>query len=727
MNYAHSLDNQPEVKWQSLEEHAAQVAARAAGFADSFASGDWAKLVGLLHDLGKSRQSFQDYLKRSNGLLDAGYDASDHSHSGAGAVWAAQNLKIGRILAYCVAGHHAGLPDWIGGVTPSGSLSSRLKQEEGVVLEQPVMAWIQEREAVWQSFQLSPPWPFENANLSDISFWIRMLYSCLTDADYLDTEAFMDADRAAVRSHYPELSELAERFFKQLDAKQNSTADTEVNHIRAEIRAVCEKVADSPPGLFSLTVPTGGGKTLSGTAFALRHALRHSLKRIIYIIPYTSILEQTADVLRGFFGQENVVEHHSNFDQNRETQQSRLAAENWDAPIIVTTSVQFFESLYAHKSGRCRKLHNIGNSVVILDEAQLLPPRLLLPCIEAIRQLVSRYGVSFVLSTATQPALPGLDNIREIIPPEMDLYRRLKRTEIVMPENRGIRRPWKDIAEELKNYNQVLCVVNTRRDCRDLHALMPEGTLHLSATMCGEHRSQAIAVIKEKLQTGQSIRVISTQLVEAGVDIDFPVVYRAFTGLPSIVQAAGRCNREGLAGQPGQVIVFMPPNAAPLGDLRKAEDALMNLLAASGFDVESPVSYSKFFEHFYSAQNDLGSAFADWLTKDARNLQFQFREAAAAFRMIDDKASVTVIVRYGGNDTLVKSLLAIGPKRDIMRRLQRYSVNISRYILTRWQEKGFVEEPHPGIYVQEDIASLYNETFGLDVYRDTPDAEDLVL
>ena len=724
MDYAHSLKNQPEEKWQNLEEHATQVAARAAGFANSFASDEWAKLAGLLHDLGKARKSFQDYLKRSNGLLDTGYDASDHSHSGAGAVWAKAALKFWQPIAYCVAGHHAGLPDWIGGETPGGSLANRLEQEKGIVFEPPVMDWLQEREAVWKFFQLRPPWPFKD---EDTSFWIRMLYSCLTDADYLDTEAFMDTGRATIRSQYPALANLMERFFAELDNKQKSAENTDVNRIRAEIRAACEKAAVLPPGLFSLTVPTGGGKTLSGTAFALRHALAYGRERIIYVIPYTSIIEQTADELRKFFGQENVVEHHSNFDPDKETQQSCLAAENWDAPIIVTTSVQFFESLYSCKSGRCRKLHNIAGSVVILDEAQLLPPRLLLPCVEAIRQLTAHYGVSFVLSTATQPALPGLKNIQEIIPQEMDLYRRLQRTKIVMPENRQIRRSWKDIAEELKDHEQVLCIVNTRRDCRDLHALMPEGSIHLSASMCGEHRSKVIAEIKQCLKPGQTCRVISTQLVEAGVDINFPVVYRAFTGLPSIAQAAGRCNREGLASKPGQVIVFMPPKAAPCGDLRKAEDTLMSLLAADGFDVESPANYPKFFERFYSAMNDLGSVFADWLIKDARNFQFQFREAAAAFRMIDDKASATVIVRYGGNDALIKSLLAVGPKRDIMRRLQRHTVNIPHNTLMQLLDKGFIEKFHPGIYVQADMASLYSKTFGLDVYRAAPDAEDLML
>jgi len=725
--YAHSLRGQPTEQWQSLDTHSSYVARIAEQFAKSFGSDVWVHRLGCLHDLGKARKSFQDYLCVCNGLTDADYDASDHSHSGAGAVWAVQTFarsNVGRILAYCVAGHHAGLPDWSGGETPCGSLSYRLDQEKDIVQEPAVAAWILGHQAEWTAASLRPPWRFGKDNMSDVSFWIRMLYSCLVDADFLNTEAFMESDKAATRSRYPALPELSERFFAALDAKQRTAKDTPVNRIRAEIRTACEAAAESPRGLFSLTVPTGGGKTFSGTAFAFRHALRHGLKRIIYVIPYTSIIEQTADVLRAFLGAENVVEHHSNFDPDKETQQSRLASENWDAPVIVTTNVQFFESLYACRSGRCRKLHNIADSVVILDEAQLLPPRLLLPCVEAMRQLAAHYGVSMVLSTATQPALPGLEHVREIIPPDMDLYGRLKRTDIVFPENRTVRQTWEEIASELKEHDRVLCVVNTRKDSRELHALMPEGTIHLSATLCGEHRSRVIADIKAKLKAGQPVRVISTQLVEAGVDIDFPVVYRAFAGLPSIAQAAGRCNREGLSAQPGRVVVFMPPKPAPLGELRKAEDTLSNLLA-TGLNAESPESYPQFFKAFYSAQNDLGTAFEEWLTKNARDFQFQFREAAAAFRMIDDRASATVIVRYGGNDSLIRSLLAVGPKRDIMRRLQRFTVTVPHPTLAALREKGFVEEPHPGIYVQT-MPSLYSEVFGLDIYRDDLAPEDLI-
>ncbi len=725
--YAHSKENAPVDEWQTLEEHSDAVAKMAAEFAKPFYSAQWAWWLGELHDLGKARLSVQNYLKVSNGLMDKDYDGSDHSHSGVGAVWATEKFPfpeylLGLVAAYCIAGHHAGLPDWGGGKTSDGALLIRLERERDFVREPAVASWIANRNSLQSP---SPPTalPWE-MRYEDVSFWIRMLFSCLVDADFLDTESFMNISNASARAQYPTLNDLAPQFFQALDAKQSSAPVTPVNHIRAEIRAACEAAADLPCGLFSLTVPTGGGKTLSGTAFAFRHALKHGLKRIIYVIPYTSIIEQTADVLRQFLGAENVVEHHSNFSPEKETQQSRLATENWDAPVIVTTNVQFFESLYACKSSRCRKLHNIAQSVVILDEAQLLPPRLLLPCVAAIKQLVQHYGVSIVLSTATQPALPGLDDVREIIPEAMDLYGRLKRTELILPETRTVRQSWEEIADELQQHDQVLCIVNTRRDCRVLYARKPDGTIHLSATMCGEHRSRVIADIKEKLKAGEPVRVISTQLVEAGVDIDFPVVYRAFTGLSSIAQAAGRCNREGLMSQPGRVVVFMPPKPAPSGELRKAEDVLTGLLE-SEVNVESPDSYPEFFRRFYSAQNDLGEAFKEWLTKDAYYFRFQFREAAQAFKIIDDQESASVIVRYGDNDALLRSLYAVGPKRDIMRRLQRYTVSVPRRTLAEMRDKGFVVEAHPGVFVQTELPSLYNENYGLDLYRDNLPPEDL--
>ena len=739
--YAHS-NGPDQATWQPLSDHSENTARLASSFALPFGSAASARLLGLCHDAGKSRKDFQSYLRHSNGIEDEDPDYGPHAHASIGACWLWNNAKslgsLAKALAYCVAGHHAGLPDWSGGGTPNGALSIRLAEDAPILAEIPVREWVSEHESEWLNGRLPQPFLFSRDD-SSVSFWIRMLYSCLVDADFLDTESFMAPKQAELRTPGASLESLAPVFFSHLDAKQSSAPDTPVNRLRAEIRVACERAAIEEPGLFSLTVPTGGGKTLSGSAFAFRHALRHGLKRIIYVIPYTSIIEQTADILRGILGESNVLEHHSNFDPDKETPQTRLASENWDAPVIVTTAVQFFESLHACKSSRCRKLHNIAESVVVLDEVQLLPSSLLLPCSEAIRQLVSHYRTSIVLSTATQLYLPGIDpaSVREIIPPALNLYRRLKRTRIEFPADRFVRRTWKDLAEELSRHEQVLCVVNTRRDCRELFDQMPTGTIHLSALMCGEHRSRVIKQIKEILNSGASVRVVSTQLVEAGVDIDFPIVYRAFTGLSSIAQSAGRCNREGLRAE-GRVVVFMPPAESPRGELRQSEYALSDLLdRPGGVDPDDARSFPDYFHALHRRAQDLGTSFERLLgvpvPSEFRNgpanrpgpMQYQFREAAAAFQMIPDQ-SVSILVRYGGNDALLNELRVAGPHRTLMRRLQRYAVGVPRGALPSLIERGFVEEMHPGIFVQT-LTSLYSDVFGFDLYRDGFSPEDCMV
>ena len=745
--FAHS-NGDDVAKWQTLQDHCKGVAELSASFANSFESSKCGWLLGMVHDLGKARASFQSYLYRCNGVEDPDPDFGDRTHASAGAIWLWQYAgNLGKALAYCVAGHHAGLPDWSDGATPDGALAMLLKHDALILNESPVSKWIADHENAWLTERLSPPFTF-NSKDSSLSFWIRMMYSCLVDADFLDTEAFMDSERAALRPSAVPLATLAKRFFLKLDEKQRSATDTHVNRIRSEIRTACESAAEMPPGLFSLTVPTGGGKTLSGTAFAFKHALCHGLKRVIYVIPYTSIIEQTADILREFIGAENVLEHHSNFDPEKETPQSRLASENWDVPVVVTTAVQFFESLYACKSSQCRKLHNIAESVVILDEVQLLPTRLLLPCAEAIRQLAQHYKTSIVLSTATQLHLPGIDasSVREMVPSALDLYKRLKRTDIEFPSDISTRRTWDEISDELCQYDQVLCIVNTRRDCHDLYGKMPDGTIHLSASMCGEHRSRVIAEIKRKLASGESIRVISTQLVEAGVDIDFPVVYRAFTGLSSVAQSAGRCNREGRLQGLGRVVVFMPPKESPVKDLRDGEYAMHDLLTCSGgVDADDANSYPEYFKALHGRANDMGVAFEKLLGVSVPNellvgtrqraepLHYQFREAASAFKMIDGSSQVPVVVRYGGSDALIGSLRAVGPKRDTMRRLQRYTVNVPRGSLGNLLEKGMIEEmrvpprheEHSGLYVQT-APSAYREDIGFDLFGEGLKPEDFI-
>jgi CRISPR-associated endonuclease/helicase Cas3 len=729
--YAHTLEGEPPTKWQGLEDHLRGVAEKARQFAEPLASGDWAWNAAWLHDLGKADPIFQGYLRRENGMDDSEYDYGRVNHSSAGAACAGDRLELaGRVLAYLVAGHHAGLPDWHPADTGNAALQIRLG--EGRRNLQRILPFADHTLAKLHPVR-RPPAFVKPANFH---FWLRMLFSCLVDADFLDTEQFMERGKTEQRRQYPRLEELAPLFFLALDILEQGAAKTPVNAIRAEVRRACEEKGEMRKGLFSLTVPTGGGKTLSAMAFALRHALKQGQQRVIYVIPYTSIIEQTGRVLAGIFGRENVVEHHSNLSPEKETLRSQLATENWDAPIIVTTNVQFFESLYAAKPSRCRKLHNILNSVVILDEAQLLPPELLRPCVDAMNDLVRSYGVTLVLATATQPALPNLDPPAEIIPGEWNLYERLKRTDFNFPASLNEPIDWASIAQRIQQHDQVLCVVNTRRDCHDLFQLMPAGTIHLSALMCGTHRSAVIRLIRWRLRKRLPIRVISTQLVEAGVDIDFPVVYRALAGLDSIAQAAGRCNREGKlndAGRLGEVYVFVPPKPAPRGLLLKGENTTRELCSLPEFDPHQPHSFTRYFQLFYSKVNDTGSQFHDLLIKDVSpDLYFQFRTAAEQFRLIDDQAQQPVIVRYKQKESekWLTRLRFAGPTREIMRALQGFTVNLPTRMVTAMLVDGRLEEVEPlkapGIIAQACL-KLYDRRIGLDVYADHLPVEDLMV
>ncbi len=728
--YAHTSGSPDKSTWQPLEEHLRGVAERAEEFANPFSSENWAWNAGWLHDLGKATTAFQSYLLRSNGLDDSGYDSdgSSSNHASTGAAWAVEEKGrcIGKVLAYLCAGHHAGLPDWEADKTGNAALSCRMV--EGIRNLETIREFAESVAGKLKDASRPPQF----VGTPDFHFWIRMLFSCLVDADFLDTERFMDGKKADMRGEYPVLADLAECFWNHMVELERRAKATPVNAIRTEIREACERAAEGDRGLFSLSVPTGGGKTLSAVAFAFRHTRFHSehgFRRIIYVIPYTSIIEQTARILAGIFGRENVVEHHSNLAPDKESPRSRMASENWDAPIIVTTNVQFFESLYAAKSSRCRKLHNVANSIVILDEAQLLPADWLTPCVETINQLVRNYGVTLLLATATQPALPGLLPVTEIIPPKLDLYRRLKRTEIYPPPAMTPPENWDNIANELQRHEQVLCVVNTRRDCYDLHRAMPKGTLHLSALMCGCHRSVIIRLIKLRLRKGLPVHVVSTQLVEAGVDIDFPVVFRALAGLDSIVQAAGRCDREGrstAAGVLGQVHVFVPPKPAPPGLLRKGEDRTREILTISDIDLQHPNTFRRYFELFYGALNNTGKEWLhELLVRDANpDLAFQFRTAGKEFKIVKEQGQA-VFVRYGKSEKWLKQLRLIGPKRESLRALQRYAVNLSESNFKRAREAGLIE----GLWQEEYWCWTpeYDRRIGVDIFGSGWSANDLIV
>jgi CRISPR-associated endonuclease/helicase Cas3 len=711
-----------------LESHLIGTATLAGRFGESFGSADWARIAGLWHDLGKYGQDFQNYIKSASG-----YDPEAHietgkgrvNHSSAGALYAVDQLEIrGRILAYLIAGHHAGLPDWHKiDSGAGGSLQARLS--ENALLQHALKAVIP-NDILQPDRPSTPP----VGGKQGFALWVRMLFSSLVDADFLDTEAFMDRDKSAERGGYPFIEELLAFLNCHMDQLTADAKPSKVNQLRSRILAECREAARIPPGLFSLTVPTGGGKTLSSLAFALDHAVQHGKDRVIYAIPYTSIIEQTANIFRSIFS-DSVIEHHSNLDPDIEDSRNRLAAENWDAPIIVTTNVQFFESLFAARTSRCRKLHNIANSIVILDEAQLLPPEFLRPILEVINLLAKHYKVTFVLATATQPAFnnrkgfdwefKGLDNVHEIITDPDQLYEQLERVDVQLPADLKIPQYWQSIAEELTKHESVLAIVNTRKDARELYALMPKGTYHLSAQMCGQHRSNLIAEIKTKLKEGRPTKVISTQLVEAGVDIDFPVVYRAMAGLDSIAQAAGRCNREGRLPEKGKVVVFVPPKAAPPGHLRKAAETTVSLLTGFTANPLGRERFRHYFEQFYVKTQCLDKqGIQDLLMPQGEGndqLKVQFRTAADRFKLIDESGYQSILVKYITEENKeVKSLLGKlekeGPQRWLMRKLQRYSVNVPQYQFKQLLENIEIHEIWPGIYAQQSD-TLYHPELGL--------------
>ena len=722
-----------------LEEHLIETADLAANFAAEFNSREWGYALGMSHDYGKATSKWQKYLERKSGYDEEASSEAlgklEHSGPGAKIIEDVFGKEIGRILSYSIAGHHTGLPDWMGS---QAALAFRLQNTSTENISE-------ELKTILPGLcPKNPPWRFSNTGL-DIPLWIRMLFSCLIDADRLNTEKYMNPEQSKEREGYSTITELHKRFNIYMETKTKkpqANYDEKVYEGRQQVLSDCCRAAEIESGLFSLTVPTGGGKTLSSMAFALKHAEHHGKKRIIYVIPYTSIIEQNAKVFREIFGDDDVIEHHSNFNDDETTTRSRLATENWDAPVIVTTSVQFFESLFSAKGRQCRKLHNIANSVVILDEAQLIPTDYLEPILETIRLLATYYRVSLVVCTATQPAFerqknfpgfPGLpkDSVREIIQDVSGLYKNLERVKVELPENHSIPIKWEDLAIDLPKFDQVLCVVSDRKSCRELHALMPKGTYHLSALMCAQHRSENIDEIKEKLGKDEIVRVISTQLVEAGVDMDFPVVYRALAGLDSIAQAAGRCNREGKLnskGELGKVVVFKSPRRAPIGILRKASETTDGMISQG---LENPINinvFSRYFSELYWKANSLDAKEIMKLLKpEFPDLGIQFRTASEAFKIIDDAKQRSILVPYGEGEKWISLLKNSGiPTSVLLRKLQRFSINIYIDQFNALQKRGSLEEVIPGFFALNNTVE-YSNHVGLLIDELPNDPEDYIV
>jgi CRISPR-associated endonuclease/helicase Cas3 len=717
--FAHTLPGKPPAEWQPLEVHLTNVADSARRFAESFGAGDWGYAAGLLHDIGKFSREYQDMLLKSqdNETNSEFLRGPDHSSAGAQEIHVRFPDGLGKLLAYAIAGHHSGLLD---GKSNDACLQKRLLKE------------LPDYHACPDSILRSIPnlrlplYLKEKAARTSVAFriqlFIRMIFSCLVDADRLDTELFSDTTRSALRGPHISLEVLRERVRQEIRALQekargNAISHTMVNRKRSEVLQQCLRASEDPPGIFSLTVPTGGGKTLSSLAFALEHAVRYSKERVIYVIPYTCIIEQNAAVFRKACGDQSVLEHHSNFEFREDTYWAQLASENWDCPLIITTNVQFFETLFHSRTSRCRRAHNIANSVVIFDEAQMLPGDFLIPCMALIQELARSYGVTAVLCSATQPALGkneefknGIEGIREIIADPQELYSSLRRVTIhrlPLVEDR-------DLAARLEEHKQVLCIVNTRRHARQLYNAVARehGLYHLSGLMCPAHRAIVLDRIRNALGNDAPCRVVSTQLIEAGVDIDFPVVFRAISGIDSVAQAAGRCNREGKLTDGGSVFVFLSEDAPPPGYLRQSAEETKSIIR-NYEDILSLGAIREYFKNMYWRQGDKLDR-ADILGTLAEGIglsDFPFRTIAEIFHIIEEGTQTIIIPFNERARALIREMTAADSRR-VARELQPFSVQVYPNVIARLGRVA-LEPIHDRYYVLIND-DLYRPDIGLD-------------
>lgn len=717
--FAHSRANAGEESWELLEEHLQKVADLARDFAAEFDSSDWGRLAGMWHDVGKFRPEFQRRIRGSG-------EQAPHASVGA-ALADSQNL---RPLASAIAGHHAGLAN---PVQSEAGAPRPLREvvEEGARLLRDIEAVVPARLRATAHPRLPAFLDSRDVKTNRASFemWTRMLFSVLVDADRLATEAFYDPAKRRELEGFDPIVALRARLDAHLERFSD---DTPVNCLRARVLADCRTAALLKPGFFSLTVPTGGGKTLSGMAFGLRHAEAYKLRRIIVVAPFTSIIEQNAAVYAEALGAHNIIEHHSAVDEQtratygRQEVMRRLAVENWDGPVIVTTAVQFFESLFSNAPSRCRKLHNVVRSVVIVDEAQTLPTEFLLCVLDAMRELVRAYGCSIVLSTATQPALwrrdalpEGLEGMREIVREPNELACSLRRVETRWPQP-GLTTPYQELASDVASESQALVVVHTRNDARMLAQSLPkDGRFHLSTRMCAAHRSETLARIRAALPARSLCRVVSTQLVEAGVDIDFPVVFRAMAGFDSLAQAAGRCNRNGLLKDDegrqllGRFIVFQAETLPPRGVLRKGLEIALAMLAGDHeLAIEDPAVHEQYFRLlFHQSSLDKNGVVGQ---REAMN----FATVASLVRLIDDRGLRPILVPWGDADER-RQAFERHPGRDTARALQPFIVQVWTHELEALVRLGAVEEVHEHAHVlTTPFRHLYDPEFGLVLHGD---------
>jgi CRISPR-associated endonuclease/helicase Cas3 len=735
--YAHSRVGEGRETWERLEWHLRRTGALARHFGRRFEAGNTAAASGLLHDVGKYSDDFQRRIAGDAGRVD-------HATGGAKEAVSQFGKELGMLLAYGIAGHHAGLPD--GGSADERALLSRL---QSTLIPRGHDRWkgrISLPESASIATELTDFVRRTGEKVTGFSraFLARMIFSCLVDADFLATEWFYDRGKSYTRRRLPPPTALAAVLRVYLDDLFGSEPAGEIDRSRAAILAACRNAAKEVPGVFSLHVPTGGGKTLSSLSFALDHAAAHGLDRVIYAIPYTSIIEQTADVFRSAListSSNIVVEHHSAAEiptvgEGEEpigAQRLRLATENWDAPLVVTTTVQLFDSLYANRPSRCRKLHNLARSVIVLDEVQALPLDRLTPCLAALRELTTRYGSTLVLCSATMPDLATdaslkvtLPSARPIVAPSPALSAAFRRV-----ASERVDEPIDDqtLANRLTDSSQVLCIVDARRHAAEVFNLLPEdgSRFHLSAAMCPAHRRQVLNAVKGRLSKRLPCRLVATRVIEAGVDVSFPVVWRAMAGVDSLTQAAGRCNRNGELAGLGRFVVFQPAREdaipKPLADLRRRAGEARHVLRRHQ-DPLSDVAVRSFFTRIIALDpSDLDRDGCWKRLHGASPDRIPFREVADDFRMIADDTRPLIVRWRDEAAPLIERLRqalnrnAPEPRRlplDVLRGLQAYTVGC--YDLAKLKQAGDVValDPEDRFHVLENRA-VYNDDVGLDI------------
>ena len=694
---------------QTVAEHLEATGRRSAAFAAEFGAETYGRLVGEAHDIGKTSYPFQKRLQGGTKV----------DHATAGAVECAKTDQI--IASCCVIGHHGGLMDLGNRTDQPGEHTCIGRLQKGMRGGIPDYQW---------HGQLPNPGKVpEFKDEYTLSLWIRMLYSCLVDADYLDTEEFMSGGTIQ-RGTYASMESLLHKLEAYIEPW--FPPRSELNQYRCQILQECLDKGGTSRGMYTLTVPTGGGKTVASLAFALRHAVENKMQRVIYVIPYTSIIEQNAAVFRKILGENNVIEHHSeaSYDLDEEINQrkslARLAAENWDAPVIVTTAVQFFESFYANSPSRCRKLHNIANSVIVFDEAQMLPTSHLKPCIGSIANLVAQFRATVVLCTATQPVLHDL--VQEFVPDMKAteicsnthaLYTKFRR---ITFQNAGTLSNV-GLVERLACQEQVLCIVNTRKAAQEIYELLPgEGRFHLSTLMYPVHRQRVLRIIRERLKKGLACRVVSTSLIEAGVDIDFPAVYREMAGLDSILQAGGRCNREGKRSVRDSIVTIFVGETPVPRLFRTNIGATLEALEGER-DPGELESIQRYFTAYRSlVGNHLDKVqIVERFRKGISGCALPFETAAKEFHFID-QATKSLYIPLEEGEELCRALLEKNASRETYRRAGRYCVNVYEQQYQELFKSGDI------ISIDENSAvlvncELYSTQTGLSLKNDCGRAE----